>query len=471
VALALFALIIFFACRRRRLHGSQNGEDDHFEIGGTMTEPPKVVLPMPPLNNREPRTPIGTYNRPIVDQLAPLPILQIPNNSSRTTRSPGTERSQVHGDEARSASTTNSPESQNSATYLIPKMTDTEFYRGRNLTDPALYQQRESVETTFEDDVSSYRPHRRSRSLVLPTGGVSQFNGDSSGFQRGQQYPFSHRRTPSLPSDLSVRGPTTYRGMPQATGTYMSSHGGPQALERAQVSYREPVKTSGSPKFQYPDVRPTSSKYSSFSSSTDSPFLQNPRSALRRSNSHESTSSVTSFETTGSVEPDMSKNKTSQRQTSQLSPVKETASPIFERGPPSPHRGGGRQPPISGVGPRIMNYSRPSFSPVRGGAQNNNDARNEPARRRVENVPETRRNREPPPRMANLVPGPLRLRDPPGPSRLSSPKSKPPPLQIGYQRQRGDLPPPPWVNESPQSPGERNLIPTRDGSRLFLRID
>ncbi|PGH01635.1 hypothetical protein AJ80_08981 [Polytolypa hystricis UAMH7299] len=193
--LCLIAVLLVRRRRRRILDGEKN---QFFEIGGEMSEPP--LRPPSPL--RDPvgymvRTPIGTYNEPIIRRLTPGPKVRAPTSTLEVPL-PGVGVV-VPEDEAKDATNSpmGSPQSSRTVSELLPDKPTYDYAPQHPITQKLGLRPQSSM-TIFEEDMDvrkSFVTPRGSRNLTpqydvepMPIGsGCVKFYDRDLHRQQGQQ--------------------------------------------------------------------------------------------------------------------------------------------------------------------------------------------------------------------------------------------------------------------------------------------
>ena len=435
VGLVLLGIVMFLCARKRRSKIRQQEKNHNFEIGGEMSEPEAPVTLTSSQLGPVPPTPIGLYNRPIVEHLGPVPKVHV---SPACNKSPSWESRPFVADDSNLARSQSSPTSKTLTARLLPKGS----YNGHF---PRKY--------PVEGSEGCTKYHQ----LPLHDPGSSPVNG--SVLHRDAQVDMP-RQSQALgtwftyPDSSAEKSPVYGHHLsPRRTSINSASSTPPceSSPTTKLVGYNLASRNYSGQRSQISEFHTDPSTYSRSRITDDgqNTFVMVTHRAQGPSY-RDSTASMTSFETTDS---DYDGNYDDAP--SKLSPVKEYPSPEL-RGTGSFDTNGTSHQPTSSQRPPPKTHSWESSQPSTGPGSLLAKRRGESFAGKLENgftVPSNQ---------------PRRAR---GPARglPSNPRSATRPPRL-WERQITQTADQLWSVAEP-SPGPRKLTPTRDGDNLVLRFD
>lgn len=330
IACLVAAGLLFVACWRRSKRN--RAKDEPFEIGGTMAEPsPRTFYLNLTRDDRIPRTPIGAYNRSTFEPFTRVPGLRLhnPRNPSPTPTELSQERRDREDLEGRDPG---SPSSMRTVSRLLPDKPDLEALANQQSDNNGLKADRPSSSVTlFEEDSDPRRPQSIEKQPIAFTrirDSTARINLQNQ-YRGGDRYlqppiastkagRFFGHETQYYPST----GPMYHRDSTQTTNPLA---GFSRALMNGSVS-SQTLRSNSNDGLLLPEIRPSSSAYSSHRSRTsdDMGSHKTPRLSHRSSLRYSNASSTTSFDTMASE--DEKANVKPKCTTRNLSPVKETMS-------------------------------------------------------------------------------------------------------------------------------------------------
>ncbi|KAL1960447.1 hypothetical protein VTO42DRAFT_7746 [Malbranchea cinnamomea] len=467
VGALLLGLVIFFLARRRRYNQHEREESHHFEIGGTMAEPKRSVVVTTSLVDTGPRTPIGAYNRPIVDQLPPLPKVHI---SKTQNSSPGANghRRQFSADDTSSVRSPLTPISQTSSSHLLPQSSQN---TDGALSNPAIGLKERQSDTERNDSEEDLRPRQSLRweQSMVP----------------GTTIPYSNapmdtsRLSPSQDSFKWSRSPDGTSGRSPQCGRYLSPCHTPLYSVPASslCSHAESPKAhlSLSPKSldgcehesQTSGIQQPSCTHCCSHSSDDGRLaFSNVPFRTQRSYSLDS-ASITSFETAGS---DAEREQQCTQVLPNLSPIKEAPSPdLFQEGlfrskhGPTPTTAVGKSGDLRTHIRPVVNHSIPLLRGMHSRSIKRSQNSNLLVKRRGESFAGQMENGI---AVSSACPPSTQVSKCGLPSNPRSATRPQPHWGRQVQLLRDDQ----WLSSAP-SPGPRRMTPTRDGANLVLHFD